>query len=102
MPGWVAPLESSHHEPAQECGRGGTVQRCIIRKLWFAQRKGKGAAFGKFEAMREQLGLGGKERFHFGWRSKMEIIGQALFGMLLAEQRERANALHDVVLPSFR
>ena len=96
----VAALKPFHDEPAQESRRRGAVRGRVAGELRFAEGEGERAAVGDLAAVREQLGMRGKELPHFGWRPEMVFAVQALLGMRLAQERERADALHDVVLPA--
>src|SRR5215467_13636996 len=53
-------------------------------------------------AVGKQFRLGSKVLLHFGRRTEMILSPQALLGMLLTQQRQRADALHDVVFPTVR
>ena len=44
--------------------------------------------------------MGGEKSLHFGGGTEVVFAVEALFGMLLAEQGEGADALDDVVLPA--
>ena len=97
---WVTAVEAVHDEAAEEGGGGQAVGRRVAGKLRFAESELEVAAVGKFVGVGEEFGMRGEEAAHFVGRTEMEFAVEPLFGMWLAEEREGADALDDVVFPT--
>src|SRR5262252_3105739 len=96
----IAAVEAVHDKPVEKSRRSGTVGRGVAGELGFAEGELERAAVGQLVGIGEQLGIRGKESLHFSGGTEMEFALQALFGMVLPEQGEGADALDDVVLPA--
>ena len=92
----VAPAQPIQHELVKKRARRGTVGRRERGKLRRAKRDLKMAPLGDFQRLREPVGMFLARLGHFCGRAEMKPPIHALFWMCLAEQRQRADGLHDV------
>ena len=96
----VTAAQALHHEPVQEGARGGTVRGMEVRELRFAEGEFKIAALRDFERVPEPFGMLLAGGGHFPRNAEVEPPAVALLRVRLPEQRQRADALDDVVFLS--
>ncbi len=94
----IAAVQPFHHELAQEGVRRGTVGWLEVRELRLAERESELAAFGDLHRMPDPLGMFAAGGGQFGGRPEVQLPVGTLLRMTLAQQRQRADALHDVIL----
>ena len=97
--GAVAFAETLEHQPPQEIAWRRTVRRREGRELRFAEGKVEVAPLGDFMCMPQPVGMLLTGRRHFSGSAEMQPASAPFFGMFLPQQRQRADALHDVVFP---
>ena len=96
----VTPARALEDQAAKKVPGRRAIGRSERGKLRLAKGKGKGTALGQLDGVREQLRIMAQQLLHLARGPEMELARQLFGGVLLAEQRERANRLHDVKLPT--